>query len=308
MDQHAARIANLLVGNKESEAVIELTYGGAKLKSEQTMLIAVCGADMSATVDGEKLPLQRPVVIKAGSVLHFRQNRAGCRVYIAIGGGIAVQPVLQSRSTYLRGGFGGLQGRALQSGDRIELQSAGEHTSSFYIKEKLLKGMNASSSFGATSWYTDYNDRKTILSPANIRIIAGKHYGMLSEASRIKLTHNVFKIGIQSDRMGYRLDGAQLQLEQSLTLLSEGVATGTVQLPPSGQPIILLADRQTTGGYPRIAHVCAADLPKLAQMKPGDLLVFQVIAHHEAERLLIKSELDFQQMKTAIALKHQSML
>ncbi|MEF2246528.1 biotin-dependent carboxyltransferase family protein [Paenibacillus sp. IITD108] len=305
MDLPAARIANWLVGNKETEAVIELTYCGAKLKAERTLLLAVCGADMSAAVDGERLPLWRPVAVRAGSTIHFGSNRAGCRAYIAIGGGIDVQPVLQSRSTYLRGELGGLQGRALQSGDRIELLSDDVKASTMQIK--LLKRMKAGSSLSASDWHADsaaYDGRHN---PALIRVITGKHFEWLTEKSKMELLYTAFKIGMQSDRMGSKVEGAALQLERPIELLSEGVATGTVQLPPNGQPIILLADRQTTGGYPRIAHVCAADLPKLAQLKPGDAFRFEFISQREAESLLIKKELELQQIKAAIALKHLAM-
>lgn len=298
MDASAARIANWLVGNEESEAVLELTLTGAVLYAESDCWIAICGGDMGPVTDeSEQVPLWRPVHIAAGTTIAFNRYRSGCRTYIALTGGIHVSKVMGSRSTYIRGQFGGMEGRALRAGDYIEASTAEWRPTPATLR---------SSPSGKLKWplwhaggFAEAHEETAV-----VRLLPGAHGDWLSEAGKQCLFDNPFRIGVSSDRMGYRLEGNVLELTSGRgELISEPVALGTVQLPPNGNPIVLLADRQTTGGYPRIGQVASVDLPVLAQLKPGDSVTFNPVSHEEAERLLLESELEMEMVKWAIAAK-----
>lgn len=299
MDQAAARIANWLVGNDESEALLELTLAGAELRMESESWIAICGGDLGpVTGQGEEVPQWRPVRVSAGTTIRFGQNVSGCRAYVALAGGIDAPLRLGSRSTYLRGGIGGFDGRALRAGDRICARNED-------AKLRFTGSpMSASPSLLWPMWHAGgfaiaHSD--IVL----IRWMPGAHVDWLSEGGEAMLSRGIFRVGRHSDRMGYRLEGeGRLALHnREGELLSEPVSIGTVQLPPDGNPIILMADRQTTGGYPRIGHVASVDLSILAQLKPGDKLQLQRVSHAEAEKLLIEAELEMVQLSKAIELK-----
>lgn len=305
MDKDAARIANMLVGNEETDAVLEVTLSGAEFRMEHSGLIAICGGDLKPVMDGEALPLWRPLFINEGSRIKFRgpdySSKRGCRAYIAAAGGMDVPVLMGSRSTYVRGELGGYSGRMLQSGDTISIHKPG-------VRSRLLEQLIADigeerSGYVTTSWFTDPS---LIYSRENvIRIVEGYHYTWMSSHSQIRFEQQKYVIEPSSDRMGYRLRGMDgpLELQGELELLSEGVSEGTIQLPPVGEPIVLLADRQTTGGYPRIAQVASVDLGLLAQLPPGAHLSFRLIRVQEAETLLIMKEIQMNQLRNAIQLK-----
>lgn len=297
MDQIAARVGNMLVGNNQGEAVLELTSSGAELRVDERLLIAVCGADMAPTANGQELPLWRPVFVERGSVIAFPTMLAGFRSYIAVAGGFDLPEIMGSRSTYLRGGFGGFEGRALKAGDRLPVK----HIDPESLSARMMRSLREGSS--SPHWHASHfavADRDT----AVIRVMAGAHFDRLTERSKGKLFSGPFRIHVNSDRMGYRLTGeAPLELEHHEELLSEAVVNGTVQLPADGNPIVLLADRQTTGGYPRIAQIATVDFPVFAQLKPGDTVRFVRISYEEAEKRLIESEQDMSVLEAAIALK-----
>ncbi|MDQ6422556.1 biotin-dependent carboxyltransferase family protein [Paenibacillus sp. LHD-117] len=296
MDVSAARAANVLVGNGEAEAVLELTWTGAQLRMEKEAIIAVCGADLMPEVDGEPVPMWRPVLVRAGAVLAFRGCRSGFRSYIALAGGIDLPPVMGSRSTYLRAGLGGYRGRMLQAGDKLEAKPFASGSLNGRLTAALLERR------APGGWHAEHfaiAERET----AVVRAFPGAHYGRLTEEGKRMLFGGSFRIGHQSDRMGCRLEGERVAIRQEGELLSEAVSAGTIQLPPNGSPIVLLADRQTTGGYPRIAHVASVDIPMFAQLKPGAEVRFELITHREAESLLLASEKDFHMLRTAVALK-----
>lgn len=299
MDANAARIANWLVGNEETEAVLELTLTGAVLYAESDCWIAICGGDMGPVTDeSEEVPSWRPVLIAADTKIAFNQYRSGCRAYIALAGGIRVSKVMGSRSTYIRGKFGGMEGRPLRAGDHIETAT---EDGLMTIPSSLH-----SSPSGKLKWplwhaggFAEAHEETAV-----IRLMPGAHWDWLSEAGKQSLFENQFRIGVSSDRMGYRLEGNALEMRPGRgELISEPVTFGTVQLPPDGNPIVLLADRQTTGGYPRIGEVASVDLPVLAQLKPGDAVTFSPISHEEAERLLLDAELEMELLNWAIKRK-----
>ncbi|MEK3883938.1 biotin-dependent carboxyltransferase family protein [Paenibacillus sp. PL2-23] len=299
MDTAAARIANWLVGNDESEAVLELTLAGAELRIVKECWIAVCGGDMSpVTKRGEKVPQWRPVKAAAGAVIRFAGCRSGCRTYVALAGGLDAPLTLGSRSTYLRGGIGGLEGRALRAGDALTPRN---EAAELRLDERTLA---ESEELRWPRWHAG-GFAVAHMDIAEIRLMSGMHTDWLHEEARMRLEQEIFAVGRNSDRMGYRLDaGEGLSMTGDRPeLLSEPVAMGTIQLPPDGSPIILMADRQTTGGYPRIGHVATVDLPVLAQLKPGDRLRLQRVSHAAAETLLLEDELEMLQLKGAIGLK-----
>lgn len=298
MDRIACRGANLLVGNDERAAVLEATLLGPTITFEQQTLIALGGGDLDARIDDTPIRVWTPVLAAAGSTLRFGPATRGCRAYIAVAGGIDVPAIFGSRSTYLRAGFGGYDGRALRAGDM--LTTGTPSAMSWAIERSLARSERRVT---VASWSLGITLRPRYSADAMVRVIEGAHTGLLDDASRHALHDARFRISASSDRMGYRLSGTPLQLRAPTELMSEGVAFGTVQLPPGGAPIILMADRQTTGGYPRIAEVASIDLPLVAQLKPGDTLRFRPISLAEAQRRYLEREHELAQARAGLKLR-----
>jgi antagonist of KipI len=289
MDVRAHRLANLLVGNDEDMATLEMTLTGATLQFGVNACVAACGGDFAATRNGEPLPVNRPVVVRAGDRLAFGPSAHGARAYLSVHGGFDVPALLGSQSTFLRGGFGGLEGRALRKGDhfgvRRPLAAAG--------LEDLARQL----------WATRLYLSGPIAEPARtrVRIVPSHLWDGFTDDSRDALLTQPYRIQPESDRMGYRLAGPPLALAEPSELLSEATTFGTIQVPGGGQPIVLMADRQTTGGYPKIAYVASCDLPLLAQMAPGRTLRFQLIDIDEARELDLAIEAAFDALATQLA-------
>ncbi|MDQ0271887.1 biotin-dependent carboxyltransferase family protein [Cytobacillus purgationiresistens] len=299
MDPIAHRVANLLVGNEENESTIEMTLIGPTIQFHQDTLIAICGGDLSPAINGKPIGLWRPIFVKKGSELAFGKCQAGCRAYLAVAGGFSIQSVMESKSTYLRAEIGGYKGRAFKKGDVIHLGQPSE------LSSKMVQAYKShlSSDFFSDAWTVDAGFIPIYQKKSAIRVLQGRHYHLFSKESHKKLYTEGFEVSPQSDRMGYRLMGPSLTLEKPEEMISEAVAFGTIQVPPGGDSIILLADRQTTGGYPKIAQVATVDLPFLAQAKPGDQLHFTEITHDEAQRLILERERELQALKQGIQLK-----
>jgi antagonist of KipI len=301
MDQIAFRIANLLVGNKESQAGMEITFIGPTLKFEVDALISICGADFTPMINGETVRLLRPIFVTKGSELAFGTAKNGCRAYLAVAGGFDVPIVMNSTSTYLRAKIGGFNGRQLKSGDKLLLQSPSSKVGKL-IKE--LNGKTIHTQFTEMNWFVDSSFFPKYKNHSFVRIMTGREFDLFSEESKQNFFQEGYTITSKSDRMGYRLQGPSLLLEKQFEMLSEAVSFGTIQVPTDGNPIILLADRQTTGGYPRIAQISSVDLPVVAQAKPGDSLSFVRISHEEAQVLYIEREHEIKRLKKAIELKY----
>ncbi len=282
MDAWAHRMANLLVANPDDEATLEITLMGPALRFRETALIAITGADLSPTVDGQPVPMATPLLLRAGAQLAFGRRAWGCRASLAVHGGFAVAPVMGSRSTYLRAGFGGFAGRALRKGDLLALSPAAA-AHGFVRLERALAAGDAPFAMPAPGSFEPPVHPGA--RPARLRVIQGSQWGRFTAASRAAFLDASFTVSPQSDRMGVRLGGPALALEAPLEMISEAVAFGTVQVPPDGQPIVLMADRQTTGGYPRIAAIASVDLPRLAQAVPGEAIGFAAITLEEARAL-----------------------
>lgn len=303
-DRNAARIANMLVGNEESEAVLELTLAGAELCFEREQLIAVCGGDMTPKINGKQIPMWRPVLVMEGSILKLASCVSGCRAYVAVAGGIDVPNIMGSRSTYQRASIGGLEGRPLRNGDVVNVGTP--HKGS--LSERMIVALKAESNgtFVAARWHVGHFANGSDQEVIEIRAMRGAHISRLAGESRKRLFGQTFRISYQSDRMGCRLEGERLQLVVTDELLSEAVTCGTVQLPAGGQPIMLLADRQTTGGYSRIAQVAAVDLSVAAQLKPGDVFRFTEVTQQRSEALMLEAERELKIMAAAIELKYRA--
>jgi antagonist of KipI len=296
MDATALRIANLLVGNRQDAAALEVTLLGPTLEFEDEHLFAIAGADLGAHLDREAVPPWRPCKSAAGTVLTFTGARSGCRAYIAFAGGIDIPGVLGSRGTDLRAGLGGLHGRALAAGDVLPIGAptarARRWLAELSTRARRVADWGASRSLFATSTPEPV-----------VRVLRGLDHELFDEASRAALVEAVFQVSAQSDRMGYRLDGPRLTLRQPRELLSAPIALGTVQVPPAGQPIVLMADRQSVGGYPRIAQVISADVPLLAQAAPGARVHFREVTLAQAQALYLERERDLRQLAAAMQLR-----
>jgi antagonist of KipI len=265
MDAYSQAIANLLVGNPVHAPVLEITMAGPRLQIERATRIALCGADILARCDSHDLPGWRTIDLPAGSELRLGHCRRGARAYLAIAGGFVVSPQLGSASTDLRGGFGGLDGRALTSGDVLPVADNTIEADAIRI----------------APWWIDPAPDLDFASPAIIRMLPG--HDATSPPGAV-FTHQ-WRVAAASNRQGLRLEGDAVLPADAHERISEPVAPGTVQLPPDGRPIVLLADAQTHGGYPRIGHAIVADRPRLAQLRPGDALRFVPCTAQEARRL-----------------------
>ena len=268
MDAASHRLANALVGNDAGAATLEATLLGPEIRIEYPTTIAVTGADLSASVDGVSLPLRTPRRFAAGSTIRFGERRAGTRAYIAFDGGIDVPITLGSRATHVLSGLGGIDGRALKAGDRVDLGAPSTSSSSQLARPA-----------------------QQVSGGARLRVMPGPQHDHFSEESLERLQRTRFAISPQSDRMGFRLVGRDIWTLGRAgsgaygvrgAMISDATFVGGLQIPPSGEPILLMADRQTTGGYPQIATVITADLPKAGQLAPGDWIEFAVCTRGEA--------------------------
>ena len=294
MDPFSHRVANMLVGNEETAATLEITLIGPSLLFEEDAVIAICGGDLAPMMADMPVPMWKPVFIQKGSELKFGAAKAGCRAYLAVAGGIDVPEVLGSRSTYVKAGIGGLEGRSLTKGDVLRVAAANP------LGEMMKNGLASRAPIHAADWQITSKLLPDLLTHQEIRVIRGKQYELFDEESRHLFWNESFTISSKSDRMGYRISGPTLQLKESEEMISEAVTYGSIQVPADGNPIILAADRQTTGGYPKIGQLSSIDLPKLAQVKPGDQLSFKEVTIEESQRLFIEQEMGLKVLRTAI--------
>jgi antagonist of KipI len=262
MDPFALALANALVGNAPDEAALEITVIGPELHFEHDTLVAVCGAEFQGG-----FPHNRPVLAPAGSRYNVGRAVRGARAYLAVAGGFAVDPVLGSRSTYLPGGFGGYKGRSLRHGDVLPLKEN---------EVKRFKSLKKTRN-GTVRWSAPPRtlpDREPIV----VHVMEGQHFEDFDPAAQRAFFDTVWRVAPDSNRMGFRLGGAPIERGSSGQagdeILSGPTCLGTVQVPPNGIPIALMADHQTTGGYPKIAEIASADVPRLAQLAPGGKVHF----------------------------------
>lgn len=278
MDALSLRLANVLVGNPESSAAVEMTLRGASLHFDHDALAAICGGEFTVSLDGVGHSTQRPFRIGRDSTLSVGAARRGCRAYLAVAGGFEIGSILGGRGTDLRAGIGGVQGRALLADDIL-------HARNIDVPP-IPSGW-----FLADDWLPDLSGR------VMLRSLRGEH---MDEFDKSIFDH-AFQVSAQSDRMGLRLRGEPFQRTRGAELLSTAVMTGTVQVPPDGHPIILAADCQTIGGYPRIAHIVTADLPTLGQLRPGDTVRFVEVDLETARAALAEQALNLRKLRIGLA-------
>lgn len=272
MDPVALELANALVGNRSGEAALEITLIGPEVVVGEDALVALCGAGLEAKADGKPFPRDRPVFVGAGTRLVSGRAARGSRAYLAVAGGIAVEPMLGSRSTCLPAKFGGLEGRALRAGDVLPLApDAARLATERYAN--LARRAGARPGAKSVRWSAPaltLPEREPIV----VHAMEGRHHAQFDAASQRAFFDAVWRVSPDSNRMGFRLAGATLTRPEGGEILSEPTCLGTVQIPQGGAPIVLMADHQTTGGYPKIAEVAGADVPRLAQLAPGGTLRF----------------------------------
>ncbi len=297
-DSCALRLANLLTGNSEGAAALEITAAGPTLRFAEETLVAVTGADFEASVEAVRLPAWRPVRLEAGAELAIGSARTGFRCYLAVAGGLAVPRVLGGRGTHLAAGFGGFDGRALRAGDVLKI---GPPTAWARRFTQTLAGPEA---WTAARWEVGAVVRPRYAASPVVRVVRGPQWESFPPEAQQRFLGERFTVDARSDRMGMRLNaaGGGLLAEPLRELVSEGVVAGSVQVPPDGQPIVLLAERQTVGGYSKIATVASVDLPLLAQLRAGDTVAFAEIPVADAQELWLASERFLATVKQGIAL------
>jgi antagonist of KipI len=285
MDRFSSQAANMLVGNAGGEAVMEIHFPASVFLFEQETMIALAGADFSASINGENIPLWQPVILAKNSVLHFQKWKHGARCYLAVREKLSVSKWLNSYSLNLKAGCGGVNGRMLQKDDVIPLQERNDYKCFLNAEDFFILPWKAD-----ITWDETPTDR--------IMFFQGNEWNSLTEQSKNTLLNDPFTIGSLADRMGYRLQ-TKLEAWENGELVSAVVGFGTIQLLPNGELIILMADHQTTGGYPRIGHITSAHLPLLAQKQSGDKIYFKLTSLRHAEELFFKQHQHLLQLQNA---------
>jgi len=290
MDRFSAQLSNALIGKDLNAPVIELHFPAASFLFKKSSVICLAGADFSAFINEELIPIHKPVFVKEGSMLGFKSIKWGARCYLSILHEMQIEKWLGSYSTNIKAEAGGWEGRHLKAGDRIVFTDA-ELFNHQNIHNLLLP------------WKSDGIKKNNKLD-----VMVGNEWNWLTEISQHSFQQNDFQISINADRMGYKLTGKKLKTKEEKSLLSSAVNFGAIQLLPDGQLIILMADHQTTGGYPRVAHVISADLPLLAQTNPNEIINFHLTDMGTAQEKLIQQQKHLQEIVEACKLKMEKYL
>lgn len=268
LDRAAFAVANRLVGNPDGAAGLELTLKGSRLEVRRECVVAVTGAEMGFAVNGQAAPAWTAVRLRPGDVIGFGMATAGCRAYLAVAGGIDVPPALGSRATYLRGRLGGLEGRPLQKSDGLPVGPP----------RLPLSGLA-----GRT---VPPSRRPAYASEVECRVILGPQDDRFTPEGIAAFLGGLYEVTPQADRMGYRLRGPAITHARGHDIISDGIPLGGIQVPGEGQPIVLLVDRQTTGGYTKLATVISVDIGRIGQTKPGHRVRFRRVTLAEAHAAL----------------------
>lgn len=262
MDQFSLIAANYLVGNQQNSACLETTLIGPELQTLTKTQIAITGGGCSPKINDTLAPMWQTLTVKDEDIISFGRMETGCRAYIAVRGGIKVPLVLGSASTYLRGQLGGIQGRQLRN-------------------EDLIEGFDVEPS--SDRYFLSSDARPQYSNEVEVGVVMGPQEDMFTDNGIETLLSNKFRVTLEADRMGYRLEGPSIEHKKESEIVSDAILPGAIQVPKSGKPILMMRDAQTTGGYPKIAAVITPDLSKLGQSKPNDSIKFSRIALHEAQ-------------------------
>ncbi|MBS4063620.1 MAG: biotin-dependent carboxyltransferase [Chitinophagaceae bacterium] len=288
MDNYSMQLANLLTGNEFNAPVLEITQSPHQFQFVTDALVAFAGGGLQPVVNEKELPLFQCLLIPKGTMIELKKQIPGFRLYMAVAGGFEAELFLNSSSTNLLVQAGGFKGRPLKKGDTLHQQ---QPLTSF--QKNLMKVLQSGTEL-------QFNFNNNYIQQPTIRVIKGAEWNDLTHVSQQQLFQSPFSITPQSSRMGIRLKGAAITTNRPCDIISSPVTQGTVQLTSSGELIILMADAQTVGGYPRILQVAASDLRVLAQKKPGDAIQFQLVSLREAEEALIHQMKTLQMMKETI--------
>lgn len=269
MDNFAHRIGNILVENNELEAVLEITMIGPQIEFHSTETISITGGNLSPRINSKEVSMWRSIKVNKGDVLSFAGIKSGCRSYIAFYGGIEVPIIMGSKSTYMKGNIGGYEGRNLKAGDLLNIEQS----------ENVFKEQNI-----PDKYIPIYNNE------LDVRVVLGPQAEYFTDKGIETFLSNQYTVTNECDRMGFRLDGPEIEHVEGADIISDGIGFGAIQIPGHGKPIIMMADRQTTGGYTKIGNVICVDLHKIAQAKPGDKIKFEEISVEEAQDILNKEE------------------
>jgi antagonist of KipI len=291
LDPHALRVANVLVGNENGAAGLEITLGDLSLESGDERVIAWCGGAFDVRIGDDRVSAGHAAIVRAGEKLIIKAPDPASRAWLAISGGIDVRVVLGSRATDLRGSFGGWQGRVVRDGDVLPLGSAPVLSQQI---ARALQNHRVSTWTAQADWVQPGGEH------AFLRIIRGAGWSRFLAAAQTALVREPFIVSPESNRMGARLTGSRLEQSAREDLISEAVAPGTIQVPPDGNPIVLLNDCQTVGGYPKIAHVISVDLSLAAALQAGDTVRFREVTIAHALTLLAAREEEFARFRLGI--------
>ena len=285
MDQYSLNLANILVGNAPSEAALEITLLGPTISFTDKALIAVAGGDFPVKLNGKEVKSYETIQVVEGDELAIGAAIKGCRGYIAVKGGFDVPVVMGSKSTYLRGGFGGYMGRQLKEGDEISILLTEKELSYRRIPATMIPN------------YEDVYTARVIMGPENDRF---------TESGLSTFLNNEYILSNQCDRMGYRAEGPIIEHTNGADIISGGINLGAIQVPGHGNPIIMMADRQTTGGYTKIANIITVDISRLAQLKPGNKIRFKSITIEEAQQLIKQQSREISELINTFNTKRSS--
>ncbi len=294
MDRYSASIANALVGNEGDAPLLECTYMGPELEADEDVLVAVAGGEPKVLVDNKPAHAYESLILHKGQHLKVSSMEEGTRAYIAVDGGIDVPLVMGSHSTNLKLGIGGAEGTKLYNGEVLKTGKPTDLAKAIIAGKSHIRHTDHEYMTHHHLWGENHNG-----DIYEIRIVLGPQDDYFTSEAIDALNGAVYTISNDSDRMGYRLEGEVIQRATQRDMITDGIVFGSIQVPPNGQPIIMMADHQTTGGYPKVATVISADLPLLAQCSPGSKISFKVISVEEAQEIYVKFRLA---MKEQIAL------
>lgn len=293
MDCFSAQLSNALLGKDLKSAVMELHFPASEILFQKENIICIAGADFSPTINDQSIPLHHPVAVNKNSVLKFQQLHAGARCYVSFLNDLKIAKWLNSYSTNVKAAAGGFRGRALLKDDEVEFENEISVSKFFYGKEFIILPWKAQ----------DVVDTRK-----EIEFIIGSEWFCLTKEAQQNFQEHWFQITNEADRMGFRFSGQKLETQNDEQLVSSAVSFGTIQLLPNGQFIILMADHQTTGGYPKIAHVISAHLPILSQKKPNDVIRFQITSLEEAQKKIINQKKYLHQLQIACKFRMEELI
>ncbi|WP_058535844.1 5-oxoprolinase subunit C family protein [Legionella saoudiensis] len=313
MDSRALRMANILVGNAEHEAALEITVAGPELVFQEDTIIALCGANICPSINGEPIPNWKPILVSKNSHLKFGQLKTGCRAYLAVAGGIDSTAFLSSKSTYSHIAIPGIAKGTVAKNELIKVNQPSPLTQQVIThilnNQSQLAHIQRHEEFIEFNWAINYSHFYPDLTKEHhVQVILHPQLSLLTLESIAAFFSEAYQVSQASDRMGYRLEGPVLEFDTSKTILSNPVNMGSIEVPADGHPIILMTERATIGGYPMIGTANSTSLPILAQSKPGDTLRFAMITVEHAQKKLLQEEQAIMTMKQIVLSNYQQIV